>query len=634
MEQSRSGPLLPLISGAVVFTVFAVAGFVVWKPAAFHPVQTLIAPEQRQPEAEARADLSQFAEIQRSVMEAEAEANKRFSFLKSLAEQLRPEDFQQVAQSSSGWPRREREAFLVALAHRWAAVDASAACTFFFTLEDADLRALAAGAVMDTWARKAPEEALQWLKAQPESVWRSEVLKRFSRITEVSDPKLAIVALDLLPEAQRDPDRRRRLALKLAVKDPRAAAEIVTAAYVGEPEREILSQITERWAQADFQGVLAYLQLPAEKQNRELAYALLSAIGSVNPQAALAWAKQVKGNRAPSPSALIISGWARKDPAAARAHATALPLGWERELAFDSLILELGTRRRDLPTLIALSREKSPLNDDQLLSYFPGLVKEDVFDFDKIADGIRSLPDDERNRHLLGGLVAVWSESQPEEAAAYLESHAPAAQNPFAIGAVAKAMAAFDPDRAIQWAMKLPEGEERNDTIADALQRLSSTDAERAWSLSQTHLPATFQRKVAAGVAGTLARDDIASAVGWADRLTDQASRQDAVGTIASVWAQRDVAACAQWLEQLEPGGVRDNAVVGFAFSAIREKPEAAFQWAETISDERRRTTVIHGLANAWHSLYPGPARRWINSTDLLSPSTKQWLLTTENGEW
>jgi hypothetical protein len=57
------------------------------------------------------------------------------------------------------------------------------------------------------------------------------------------------------------------------------------------------------------------------------------------------------------------------------------------------------------------------------------------------------------------------------------------------------------------------------------------------------------------------------------------------------------------------------------------EDPEAALEWASKITDEKNRSRQLENFSRTWLANEPATARKWISSSDLLSPETKEKLL-------
>ncbi|MHA3771987.1 hypothetical protein ACXR0O_10665 [Verrucomicrobiota bacterium sgz303538] len=444
------------------------------------------------------AEFAQFDQTQQAAMQTEAETEKRLALLQTAAEHVAPDEYPAAVHSALNWPTREREAFLSAIARRWAAKDAQAACVFFAALEDPGLRIVATGAALETWASTAAEDALSWLRTQPEGDLRTALLERLIRLTQDHDPAVALAALNLLPEKPSDRDRRRELALRLASIDPRAAAlAILKAGSLTQSDRRALRKIAEGCVQADYSETSAWLKTLERNKATELRYAIGHAWGGVNPQAALQWTKQFDEGWRPYLASCAVAGWAEKDPVSARAYVAALPPGFERELLMGTLIHTLGVERKDIAAIVSLSRERTPAGDGNLRDQLTDLMRDGAFDHRTVAEALRALPQEDRNWELLDSFLASWAEKNPAEAADYMRANGLAAKNPQAAAAVTKALAGLDPEQAIGWAMQLPGSEARENAVATALRQLAATGAVRAWSLCEANLPPARQHEVA-----------------------------------------------------------------------------------------------------------------------------------------
>ena len=120
---------------------------------------------------------------------------------------------------------------------------------------------------------------------------------------------------------------------------------------------------------------------------------------------------------------------------------------------------------------------------------------------------------------------------------------------------------------------------------------------ERAAILAQ--ITSAQRPDVLTGIAVSLAGEDSAGALSWADSLqkTDQPA---AVEGIASHLAREDAMSASRWIDQMERGPVRDAATRSLCGALERSEPDSAWQWALSIGDASIRVKTLGTVYYRW----------------------------------
>jgi len=190
-----------------------------------------------------------------------------------------------------------------------------------------------------------------------------------------------------------------------------------------------------------------------------------------------------------------------------------------------------------------------------------------------------------RDRGLEGALPAMVAKN-PEEIARFAELQTEPRLRELLVRQVAQLWAKTDPDRAMAWAVSLPDSPERVATLIDVSMTVALTDPQRAVALREPEVGNTQPDGVLEGLVQQWAQADFDAALAWANarprnvqrdkllqrlvyvraangapgeaaRLVDAAfedgsQKTEAVAIVAQQWAQTDPAATNAWLQGLD----------------------------------------------------------------------------------
>jgi len=181
--------------------------------------------------------------------------------------------------------------------------------------------------------------------------------------------------------------------------------------------------------------------------------------------------------------------------------------------------------------------------------------------------------------------------NNPEEIARFAELQADPQLRELLVRQVAQLWAKTDPDRAMAWAMSLPDSPERVATLIDVSMTVALTDPRRAVALREPEVGNVEPDGVLEGLVQQWAQADFDAALAWANarprntqrdkllqrlvyvraangapdeaaRLVDAAfedgsQKVEAVAIVAQQWVQRDPVAANAWLQGLDDATAR-----------------------------------------------------------------------------
>jgi hypothetical protein len=463
----------------------------------------------------------------------------------------------------------------------WAGRDAEAALTAIETIDDMGVQFELQRIALNAWAAVDPEALVDYLaKLEPE---RQQSL-------------LARGGVQLL--ASVDPARVFELANRLP---PESSTMLRIGAFM-------------RFASEDPLAALAYADtMPAGPQRQQLYQQAAQAYGRKDPDAALAWARNL---RPPIPGLLatVFMGIGQRDPSRAIDLAMTIESPNERMQAVQRIMMFGAAGRASGETRA-------------------------------VADKILTLPDNASRRSMLQMLTQRWAAQSPKEAAEWLLAHreqvdvevfaqigsrfgqqdpgaaasyldrVPVAVRMDWMSAIAVGYARTDPQSALSWIAQF-RGEPAYDWAAAAVaQTLVGHDPQGAAALARTiDMSRPELHDVMARVARQWAMTDPYGAADWALEFDDAEARSNALTGIAGAWASYDTRAARNWALTMPAGANRDAALTGAvqmigsaesldqallgAFSSDRVRQQAIMRAMPSVAqrdvDEARRLLDDH----------------------------------------
>lgn len=532
------------------------------------------------------------------------------------------------------------------------------------------------------WTASDPAAALAFVHSCKQRSFRNYAAQEcFAGLTQ-ADPTRAIAELRLLPKGELREAAAPRVIQVLGKTDPAAACDLL----VGEPSRSGFSdyysrEIFSNWAKTDPAAAAARLSsLPDEMAGGYSASALANTWAKTDSQAALSWAKTLKGDRKSLAMVEVYSALAREDPAAAwdelkgeaghlrgklsggilkvvadedpdkavsmlkhmdspaeRRIATAELIdqfSWgETRLAFDLVhqVDDATTRREQLGNLMyyaawssgdLLKEQTAKLTDRERIEtasqVLNGLVRTDPT---AARAYFLALPETQRGTNALSNLMTQYASKDPKGAFEFATSLTNPQEKTSAITGLFSAWGREDPEAAADGLKKLPAGETRLgalDNIASSW-AASDPDAARKWA---DGLPGAERVRALAAVLPALAKDDPATAgiqlAGLLNAPPDGMAKNLATsaGTLASTWASNDPSAAAKWAASLPAGQGQDSSIGAVARSWSQYDAVAAADWIQTLPSGSARDAAVKPLVNRVRQTDPATAFSWASTIE------------------
>ena len=278
-------------------------------------------------------------------------------------------------------------------------------------------------------------------------------------------------------------------------------------------------------------GIVQHLvALPPPVPDKLLA-AVLGRWANFDGAAAMQWAQQLTPSRQDIVRGDILSGWAHGDPQAA----------WEwYKAAWDAAPEPRHRLEQDFPLLIhawALRDPKAAL--DACLAE----GKHGTFDAWAGFASLAAMP--ERRAEVMALIAGIsdgkaraaasrsallqWSASAPAEAAAWLDTNIPDADSNL-LWAVAERFGRANPRANAEWLLKRTPPEKRDEAYRLCLYQWTESAPEEAAAWLETAGPTDMSAQI---IAGRYARTDLARAITWAQRVSQEKRAEAVANTLA-----------------------------------------------------------------------------------------------------
>lgn len=477
---------------------------------------------------------------------------------------------------------------------------------------DSDSYALM-GALFERWALVDPAASIAFVNScKSRSFQKSAAASCFGTLGKV-DPNRALLEFEKLPKGEIREAAGMQLVSALADTDPSAACDLLEKeSSPGAFSEYYTSEIFGKWAKTDPAAAAARLALmPPDRVGDQSASQLAANWALKDPEAALKWAKSLKGDWKSNSASEVYKVLAREDPEAA----------WER------LKGEPGhLRGKIVGGILGIVADEDP---NKAMSMLMGLESKSE---QRIATGqflrqlnwgdtrlafelMDQIKDPAIRRENLGNQMYYAAWSAPDllkEQAAKLSDR----EKIDTSDAVLRGLISSDPTAAEKYFLALPEAQRDTNTLSRMLSQYSNTDPNKAFDFAVSLTNPQEQTAAVKGLFENWSREDPeAAAAGW-KKLPAGQSRLEALDNLAGSWGRSDPEAAKVWADSLT-GDERARALASVLPAMARDNPAtASSQLSALIASppdgmEKNLADSAGKLAGQWASDNPAKAASW-----------------------
>lgn len=538
-----------------------------------------------------------------------------------------------------------RNELMGALFGRWAMVDPSAALDFVHSCKQRSFKNLAAQSCFAALARADPARAVTELRSLPKGEMREGSASSVVNVLAKKDPSAACDLLASEPSSNGFSSYyAREIMMEWGKTDPTAAAARLASLPDDIAGEYAVGGLAAVWAQADPDAALAWAK--TLKGDRKAAASTQVYTTLSREDAAAAWErlKSEPGHLRGKISAAILNVVADEDPKKAVAMLKGMEIPSERRIATSQMIQNFGwsetrlgfelayqlddptARREALGSLMYyaawgsgdLLKEQMPkLTDreriDTANQVLDGLMKKDP---KEAQDYFLALPETQRSPDDLREMMGAYSRKDAAAGLSFAMSLSNPQEQTAAVNGLFATWGREDPEAAAEALKKLPQGDGRLgalNTIAAAWAANDPT-AARQWADS---LSGSERVRALAAVLPSLAKDDPVAASGQLATLLNAPpdgmakNLASSASTLAATWANDDPTAASQWAMSLPAGQSRDGGVGAISRAWSQYDAIAAAKWIGTLEAGSARDAAVKPLVTRVRQTDPATAFSW-----------------------
>lgn len=236
-------------------------------------------------------------------------------------------------------------------------------------------------------------------------------------------------------------------------------------------------------------------------------------------------------------------------------------------------------------------------------------------------------------RDAMRGIFSQAAKDDPSKAAGMLSSVTDPDARKDAQNSVAREWGKKDWNEAQGWIAGLPADEQAGAT-SQALRGLADSNPSEAASNISAIPEGEDRDNAMESIARQWSREDPAAAAAWVMESGSENAQEESIGRVMSSWVQQDSAAALTFVNEQPEGSVRDNAASSYVMANQSGNVQENLSLAETISDERTRSRAIGMTTVGWMRQDPEAAKNYIETTEALSPESKERINNWGSGGW
>ncbi len=263
------------------------------------------------------------------------------------------------------------------------------------------------------------------------------------------------------------------------------------------------------------------------------------------------------GMGAQGPAEIIASEWAKQDPAAAMAWASALPSN--SSAAMSTVVSEVA-KSDPMKAASMVAEMKEDARGEAYESIAKQWAKKD---FNEAATWVASLPESERAAAMSAAIEGL-SISNPALAATELGKMTDLEARADVAPIVAKSYAKTDVKGSMDWLNTLDD-ESKRDSMREVMPIWASADSAAALNFIQTQTSPEVKDRAAESYIWSNRSTPPAELVEVAGMISDEGDRSRATGVLAARWMQEDKAAATDYINSTEsiPAEMKERLLSG-----------------------------------------------------------------------
>ena len=362
------------------------------------------------------------------------------------------------------------------------------------------------------------------------------------------------------------------------------------------------------WGMSDPEAMLEYVTKLEPQAQRQMMLQGLQQIAAANPRRAFELADRLPPEQSGFIRQVALGSMAGRDPLAALAHADSMPLGPQRQQAYQQIAQAYG--RKDADAALAWARSMRPPQPGLLSMVFMGIAQQDPMRAFDLAITIESPAEQMQALQSVVRFPGMRGDADSRAIADRIMTLADSSNRRSMLQMVASSWGTQNPKAATEWL--LTHGEQVG---ADAFRSIASRFGQQDPAGAAAYLdrvPAEARADWMTMVAIGYSQTDPEGGLNWIRQFRGQDVYDPAAAAIASNVVQYNPRAAAELLATVDPSRADvTSAMVNVANQWATTDPYAAADWALEFDDAASRANALTGIAQAWGSYDPRAARSW-----------------------
>lgn len=475
------------------------------------------------------------------------------------------------------------------------------------------------GTLFERWALVDPAAAIAFVKSCKNRSFQQQAASSCFNGLAQADPDRAIAELESLPKGEMRKMVGLQVVSVLADRDPKAACDLLEREPVpGGFGSYYTSEVFAKWAKTDPVAAAARMAaMPPDRVDDHCAGRLAASWAQKDPDAALKWAKTLKGDSKTNAASSAYLALTRDDPAAA----------WER------LKAEPGHLRGKLiGTVLNTVADEDPEKAVAMLNGLQSKSERRIATGEfiqklgwfgngdpKLAfDIIDQMDDPASRRELLGNQMYYLAWTAPDMLKERIEKMSDR-EKVDTSNQVMRGLMTSDPAAAEKYFLALPEAQRGTDSLSEMMRSYSNLDPKKAFDFAVSLQNPQEQTAAIGGLFSNWSREDPeAAAAGW-KRLPAGQGRLEALDQIARFWGESDPESAKEWARNLS-GNERVRALAAVLPALARDNPSAAANQLSALLASppdgmgKNLADSASQLASQWAGDDPAAASKWASN--------------------
>lgn len=176
----------------------------------------------------------------------------------------------------------------------------------------------------------------------------------------------------------------------------------------------------------------------------------------------------------------------------------------------------------------------------------------------------------------------------------------------------------------LEYALALENQPQRMRAVNSVLGRLAQSDPDSARKLVETLEPGRERAEAAKTVGNAWFEAAPEQASAWFLEQVPDSEVPAALRDITQRWLRRDPNIAGEWLSQFEPGEQSDPARAAFSQGIAGIDPASAVSWAETITNQQMREGSLVNIYKNWRMRDPAAAETAVRNSGLSEQQIEQ----------